>query len=331
LAIALVLGVGGCAAGSAAQPAPTATRIPTATPFPSPTPIPRPVSWLNHSTLLTIYGRGFGNTPILGRLGFDNNFADMQRQIQPFVQGIRAHNGGKRVLVGVHLIYAIATGCGPRDNCLGYLEDAGTNIVKDYIQPAAQRGWLVILDDQLGLSNPVAEIQRIIARGYLRYGNVEVAVDPEFRTRPSQITPGIPVGSVDASEINAAQAAINAYAQRMHLRHHIILIVHQFQFGMIANRGALRRDFPMVDLVLTADGFGPPQVKAHIYSDMLAHSVSPNVRWRGIKLFYPNPLEQAGHGDYPVMTWGEVFGQTPLYDGAQRYFVRPPPDLVIIA
>jgi hypothetical protein len=327
--MALAIVMAGCAVGGSAAPVPTQTRV--ATPRPSPTPTPAAVSWLRGSTLLTIYGRGFGIVPVLGRLGYDNGFSDMERQIQPFVQGVRANNGGKRVLIGVHLIYAIATGCGPKDNCLAYLDD-GTDIVKTYIQPAAKRGWLVVLDDQLGLSSPQTEVRRIIAKGYLRYGNVGVALDPEFRARPGQQTPGIPVGTVDASEINQAQALLDGYARAMHLRHHIVLVVHQFQPPMISRRDALRSDFPMVDLTVIADGFGPPDAKAQVYSDMLATPISRNIRWRGIKLFYPNPDEHAGHGDNPVMGWDAVFGKVGFLEAnGVRYFVRPPPDIVVIA
>jgi len=59
---------------------------------------------------------------------------------------------------------------------------------------------------------------------------------------------------------------------------------------------------------------------------------SAGVTWRGLKLFYPNPYEQAGHFDDPVLGWREVFGWLPVsVPGGPRYFFRPPPDVIIIA
>jgi hypothetical protein len=317
-------------AGATPTPVRTPAPVPTATPLPSPTPTPVPQPWLHRATLLTIYGRGFNNTPILGRLGFDRSFADMQRQIAPFLAGIRANNGGRRVLVAVHLIYAIATPCAGTKDCLGYLDDAGTNIVRDYIEPAARLGWLVVLDDQLGLSNPAAEVQRIIAKGYLRYDNVAVALDPEFRTSAGQPTPGIPVGSVTGAELSRAAWLLNQYAAAHPVRHHRLLLVHQFQWGMIQNRQSFRLRWRYVDPVIVADGFGTPGIKAHVYHDLLGPAF-PTIPWRGLKLFFPNPLERAGHGDSPVMTWAQVFGRAPAFEGARRFSVWPPPNVVIVA
>ena len=293
-----------------------------------------PQSWLDHNTLLTIYGRAFGTAPILGRLGMDNTFADVDWQIQPFAQGIKANNGGKDTKITIHLIYAMAVPCSATGNCLYYLDDAGVDIVKDYIEPAARRHWLVVLDDQLGRSDPFTEVQRIIAKGYLRYDNVEVALDPEFRATADQPTPGIPIGSVTAEELNHAQADINAYCVHQRLPHRKVMMVHQFRWDMIQDRPALRSDFPYVDPVVIADGFGPPGLKAHIYSELLGPHASAGVRWRGIKLFYPNPLENAGHGDYPLMTWPQVFGLVPAVDDETDglpYRVRPQPNVIVIA
>ena len=332
----MVILLAGCSTPLAAPPPPTLTPTPLPTPQPSPlpsaTPIPAPQSWLRDTTLLTIYGRGFGIAPILGMLGSDGSPDDMARQAQPYVQGIQAANGGKGVRLAIHLIYGLATPCGPHDNCLAYLDDAGTDIVRQYIQPAAKRGWLVVLDDQLGLSTPAAEVRRIIARGYLRYDKVVVALDPEFRTRSAAQTPGIPVGNVSAAEINAAAREVSVYARHNPTRHRRLLLVHQFQVPMIANRGALQTRLPDVDPVIVADGFGDPGTKAAVYAALFGPRAPP-VPFRGIKLFFPNPYEQAGHGDNPMMTWPQVFGRAPAYyayDG-KNYWVRPPPDVVIIA
>jgi len=292
----------------------------------------RPYSWLAETTLLTIYGRAFSTAPILGRLGMDDNFAQMEWQIQPYAQGIKQNNGGVDPRVTVHLIYAMAVPCAQTGNCLYYLDDAGVDIVKDYIKEAARRHWLVVLDDQLGLSDPATEVKRMIAKGYLRYDNVEVALDPEFRAIPGQPTPGIPIGTVTAAELNAAGAMLNAYAARHNLLHRKVMMVHQFRYDMITDRQMLRQDLFYVDTVVIADGFGAPGLKAKVYSALLGPNVSPGVRWRGIKLFPFNSYEGAGHGDYPEMAWPQVFGHAVAVDtDGIGYFVRPLPNVVVIA
>jgi len=316
-----------------AKPSATATR----TPIPQPAKRPlghathRPYSWMAQTTLLTIYGRAFSTAPILGRLGMDDNFTQMEWQVQPYARGIKANNGGTDPRITVHLIYAMAVPCGVTGNCLYYLDDAGVDIVKTYITEAARRHWLVILDDQLGRSDPATEMQRIISKGYLKYDNVEVALDPEFRTAAYQSTPGIPVGTISAAELNAAGAMLNAYAARRGLLHRKIMMVHQFREDMITDRQTLRQDLFYVDTVIVADGFGPPGLKAHIYDELLGPGVSDAIHWRGIKLFPFNQYEGAGHGDFPEMTWPQVFGRAPALDGGTGFAVQPIPNVVVIA
>ncbi len=312
---------------------PTATR----TPAPQPTKRPlahvthRPYSWMAQTTLLTIYGRAFSTAPILGRLGMDDNFTQLEWQVQPYAQGIKANNGGTDPRITVHLIYAMAVPCGVTGNCLYYLDDAGVDIVKTYITEAARRHWLVVLDDQLGRSDPATEMQRIISKGYLKYDNVEVALDPEFRTAAYQSTPGIPIGTVSAAEINAAGAMLNVYAARLGLLHRKIMMVHQFREDMITDRQTLRQDLFYVDTVVIADGFGTPGLKAHIYDELLSPGASDAIHWRGIKLFPFNQYEGAGHGDFPEMTWPQVFGHAPALDSGTEFVIRPIPNVVVIA
>ena len=324
--------------GTSARPSPSATHAPSRTPTPQPTKRPtrvpawrRPYSWMAQTTLLTIYGRAFSTAPILGRLGMDDNFAQLEWQVQPYAQGIKANNGGTDPRITVHLIYAMAVPCDVTGNCLYYLDDAGVDIVKSYITEAARRHWLVILDDQLGRSDPATEMQRIISKGYLKYDNVEVALDPEFRTAAYQPTPGIPVGTVSAAELNAAGAMLNAYAAHRNLLHRKIMMVHQFREDMITDRQTLRQDLFYVDTVIVADGFGSPGLKAQIYDELLGPGVSDAIHWRGIKLFPFNQYEGAGHGDFPEMTWPQVFGRAPALDGGTGFVIRPMPNVVVIA
>jgi len=317
---------------------PTPTRLPpTPTPIPAtPTPNPvKPTSYLEDSTLLTIYGRAFGVAPILGRLGSSQNFDDAARDVQQFYGPVSQYNDGKKIIPAVHLIYALAIPCEPNDDCLLYLEGTDPDVVGHYIKPAAARGWQVILDTQIGRSDPVTQVKRMIEKGYLDYDNVQVALDPEFASVPGHDTPGIPIGTIDASEVNQVQQILDEHVQRMHLAHKKTLIVHQFGDKniddgvpfMIQNKVNLRT-FPNVDLVICADGFGHPDSKATKYNRMTDPGVYPFIQWRGIKLFLPNSYEQAGHYDQPQMTMDEVFG---VKDTPGGFRIKYKPNVIVIA
>jgi hypothetical protein len=233
------------------------------------------------------------------------------------------------VRVAIHLIYGLATPCTERDTCLLYLDEAGVDILRDYIEPAARRGWLVILDDQLGLSNPEAEIQRMIAKGYLAYDNVEVAFDPEFRTVPGQTTPGIPVGSVTSEELNVSERELNTYARQQGLQHQKLMLVHEFQATMVQRPRLLLDRLRYVRPVLIMDGIGPPAEKTHVYETLRAgrhdHAIP------GIKLFPYNRYDLAGHLDTPMLTWPQVLGRRPATDeNGRRYWMTPAPRVIVM-
>lgn len=291
-----------------------------------------PASLLEANTLLAIYGRGFGVAPILGRLGTYRNIDEMARDLCERERAIAAVNDGKGVIKTIHLIYAMAIPCKPGSDCLEYL---GPDLVQRYVEPAAERGWAVILDSQMGRSNPVEQVRRMIERGYLKYDNVHVAIDPEFHVCAGHEMPGIPIGSVEASQINEAQELLDRYVEEQHLRTKKILIVHQFGDAkvhdgvpyMIREKSSLRR-FPNVDLVINMDGLGAPAVKVHKYNLITDSASYPFLRFRGIKIFYRDPGEMHGHFDKPPMTVEEIFGITAV-PGRWRMAVKP--DVVIIA
>jgi hypothetical protein len=317
---------------------PTATPVPpTATPVP-PTATPTSTtatSWFaNGATILGFYGRAFGVAPILGRLGEYDTIDDMAKDVDGWAAKVQAANGDKPIIPEIHLIYALAIPCSANDDCLSYLEAADPNIVADYIQPAQTRGWQVFLDTQLGRSDPLTQVKRMIDKGYLKYDNVEVALDPEFHVYPGRLTPGIPVGTIEASQVNAVQALLDTYVQQQHLPHRKVLVIHQFGDKlvndgvpfMIQNKTDVKT-YDNVDLVITADGFGGPDSKITKYNKMTDSSVYPFIHLRGIKVFPPNPYEHAGHYDNPLLTFRQVYGLDPTAGGARA---EVGPNLIII-
>jgi hypothetical protein len=191
------------------------------------------------------------------------------------------------------------------------------------------------LDTQLGRSNPIEQITHIKEQGYLKYDNVHVAIDPEFHASSAQVDPGIPVGTVSASDINAVQEILNAYVESEHLKTKKILIVHQFGDAAVhdgipfmVQQKKILRSYPNVELVIDADGLGSPAVKIWKYNAMTDTQMYPSIGFRGIKIFFPNRWEQNGHFDKPPMTVDEIFGLRNA-PGARRMASKP--NVVIIA
>jgi hypothetical protein len=302
---------------------------------PQPAPKSNIVSRLEKNTLLTVYGRAFDRAPILGRLGTYKNFEDMERDLKPWIPEIKKRNDNKGVVPGVHLIYAMAIPCKPNDDCLLYLEGIEKNVIGTYIEPAAKRGWMVVLDTQIGKSSPMQQVKRIIDKGYLKYENVVVALDPEFRVHPGRERPGIPIGTLKASQINEVQQLLDDYARTQKQSTKKILIVHQFGDPnvndgvpfMIENKKSLKT-YDNVDLVIDMDGFGKQAIKVIKYNKITDAKVYPFIKFRGIKVFYPNQWEKNGHYDRPPLDLDQIFGLKPVEGGPT---MRAKPDVITIA
>ena len=86
-----------------------------------------------------------------------------------------------------------------------------------------------------------------------------------------------------------------------------LLVIHQFNWGMISNRERVQANFSKVRLIHCADGFGPPQVKRSSYA---SNARATNLPVKGFKLFYNFGIPGAGV-DTPLMSPKEVFDLNP--------------------
>ncbi|MEJ2109242.1 MAG: hypothetical protein P8Z37_04875 [Acidobacteriota bacterium] len=194
---------------------------------------------------------------------------------------------------------------------------------------------MVVLDTQIGRSDPVRQVQRMIDKGYLKYENVAVGIDPEFRVYPGRQRPGIPVGTVQAWQINKVQRMLDDYVRAQKLTSKKILIVHQFGDAnvndgvpfMIENKERLST-YENVELVIDADGLGEQAVKVVKYNKMTDSDVYPFLKFRGIKVFFPNAWEKYDHYDKPPLNLDQLFGHEKAIGGPK---MRAKPDVIIIA
>jgi len=160
---------------------------------------------------------------------------------------------------------------------------------------------LVFVDHQIG-KYPVADaMSRLLP--WLKYPNVHIALDPEWRTE----SPMEEIGSVSAEELNAAQAAMSDYMNAEGIPGVKMLVLHQFQGKMIGDREKVRADYEGVLLVHTADGFGPPALKRASYA---FNSRALNMPLKGFKLFFKTTVEGAGYDD-PLLLPTEVLALDP--------------------
>jgi hypothetical protein len=204
-------------------------------------------------------------------------------------------NGKAGVIPAFYIIYGT---CWPKGD-IGYLADS---TLLEYIEYAQSRNMLVFVDHQIGKYSVKESMDRILP--FLKYPNVHLALDPEWRT----LKPMKEIGSITAAELNLAQTMMNDYIERNDISGVRILVVHQFQERMIRERQDVRADFERVLLVHTADGFGAPALKRNSYA---LNAKAVNIPLKGFKLFFKSSFPLAGY-DNPLLSPEEVMSLEPV-------------------
>jgi hypothetical protein len=264
---------------------------------PSPVSEPSPLqpavrSILDGNQILAFYGKpGASSMGILGEY--------TKEELAPFLLGYAQlyddANGGMGVVPAFYIIYGT---CWP-DGEIGLLRKS---VVDEYVQFAAERGWLVFLDHQIGKYDVEHAVSSMLP--FLRYPNVHLALDPEWRT----LKPMQELGYVTGNELNLAQAMMDAYLVEHELPGNRMLVVHQFTNSMIRQRDVVETGFERVTLVHTADGFGSPALKRYAYGQ---NAKAVNIPVKGFKLFFEARVPGAGW-DKPLMLPEEVIALDPL-------------------
>lgn len=244
--------------------------------------------FLANNQILSYYGNPYVSAMgILGELEPEELVARLKAHAEVY----DSLNGPRGVQPALHLVYASAQPNPGEDGLHLIFVDRRT--LERYIDLACKHGLLIFLDNQIGRSDVVTEVRDILL--YLDQPHVHAALDPEFATLPGDI-PGDAIGTIDAAEINAAQAVLQTLVEERGLPDKM-LIVHRFTDGMVTN-SELIQDLPRVQLVIDMDGFGPAeikQVKFGWYAAPAEHS--------GIKLFFKQ--------DPDLMSEADVLGLDP--------------------
>jgi len=249
------------------------------------------ISFLLNNDILIYYGHPSSrNMGILGR----HSIEELDRLLTALAEEYEAVSGGKKVRKAFYLIYGTVW---PR----GEIGIINHDVLMRYIEYGLENDILIFIDHQIGRFDPVDSLKKMFP--YLRYPNVHLAFDPEWRTNQ----PNVYIGHVTGDEINRAQQAMEDYLIENNLPGERMLMIHQFIHVMIRNRAEIRTDFNRVRLIHCADGFGPPGMKRSSYN---YNALASNMPIKAFKLFYNFGIPGAGFDD-PLMTPKEVYALNP--------------------
>jgi len=247
-------------------------------------------SILINNNILLYYGHPESrNMGILGR----HNPEELKAMLKDLAAEYR-QAGSKNMVLGFYLIYGTVWPGGE----IGIL---GDSLLREWIEFTMENDMLIFIDHQIGRFDPVEQFKTLLP--WLRYPNVHLALDPEWRTtRPMR-----EIGYLTAAEINQVQDIMEEYMIANNIPGERILMIHQFNPLMIRNRDDVRADSSRVRLVLCMDGIGSPAVKRSSYA-MVAGAA--NIPVKSFKLFYNFGIRGVGFDD-PLMSPREVLELNP--------------------
>lgn len=249
------------------------------------------VPMLANNTVVAFYGHP--SSKKMGILGVYTK-EEVANRIRTYADYYDQANGPDGVVPAYYIIYGT---CWPGGE-IGYLKDS---TLEEYIIYAQSRGMIVFVDHQIGKYTMKEAMEKILP--FLKYPNVHLAIDPEWRT----LIPMKEIGSITADELNQAQRIMQDYMIANAIPGIRMLVVHQFQDKMIANRDRVKADYDRVLLVHTADGFGSPAVKRTSYAN---NTKAENIPVKGFKLFFKSDFPLAGWDD-PILSPAEVMALEP--------------------
>jgi hypothetical protein len=247
-------------------------------------------SILLNNDILAFYGHpNSRNMGILGRYTKD----ELNQRLTTLAAEYKAA-GGRNVIKAFYIIFGTVWPAGE----IGIIGEA---LLTEYIEYALKNDMLVFIDHQIGKYTPAEALRRMLP--WLRYPNVHLALDPEWRTTK----PMVEIGSVTAAEINDVQRIMENYMIENNIPGERLLVIHQFNWVMISNRERVLANFSKVRLVHCADGFGTPAEKRDSYA---YNARATNMPIKAFKLFYNFEIPGAGY-DRPLLTPKEVFALEP--------------------
>ncbi len=250
-----------------------------------------------NEVLVGFYGRP--NSKSLGILG-ENNIDElvikMREKQKYYKKDLESFNKNIKVKMAFHIIHSLATKDPGRRN--DYLLGMSEKTVLKYIKRARKENFAVILDVQLSVKTPKEAVEPLLK--YLKYENVHLAIDPEFRIPTHRrYPPGKYVGHVKAKELNELQEYVSSYLKENDIKTAKKIIVHMFHKRMLRQKDDIK-NYKNIKLIYNIDGHGQAGVKVKIYNALYAREQT-NRAIGGFKIFYNNDIK-------PLMTPKKILG-----------------------
>jgi len=245
---------------------------------------------LPDNRILSFYG--FPGNDRMGVLG-EYDMARLLEMLREQAREYEEADPSKPVILAFEVVASVAQQAPQADG--SYLLDAPSAVLNEYADFTRENGLLLILDVQIGYRTVENDVKGL--RPWLAQEHVHLAIDPEFAMDEGQ-TPGFEFGSIDAADVQWAQQWLIDLANEEGTSPKL-LIVHQFKESMITNKDKIV-PMPGVQLVLDADGWGPPDQKRATYD--YVNNVT-GIEYAGVKLFYKQ--------DDPLMSAEDVVNLEP--------------------
>ncbi len=241
---------------------------------------------------------GHPGTPALGLLGEQ----DLPGAVARAQQLARAYRplSAEPVLPTFEVITTVASaGAGADGN---YSNEVDPEKIRPWIEEAGRQGVYVLLDLQPGTTDFLTQAQRY--EDLLRYPNVGLALDPEWRLASGQRHLE-QIGSVSAAEVNQVSAWLAGLVREQHLPQKM-LVLHQFRTAMITDIDTLETGHDELAVVIHADGNGTQGAKAATWGRVVAGAPA------GVAFAWKNFVDE----------------DSPMATPAQTMAVRPTPVLI---
>jgi len=183
-----------------------------------------------------------------------------------------------------------------------YIKPLNEKIIMDYINRAQKENFAVILDVQLGTMKPIEAIRPLLK--FLKYPNVHLAIDPEFKI-PShrRYPPGKYIGHIFGSDVNEVQEAMQNYILENEISGKRMLLIHMFHKRMLRKK-ELIKNYDSINLVYNIDGHGRAGAKIKIYNNLYNEEAN-KIAQGGFKIFFKNDKK-------PLMKPEEILGLKPI-------------------
>jgi hypothetical protein len=256
-----------------------------------------PNTYNPNDILVGFYGRPYSKVlGILGELSID----DLTKKMKVVKKEYEAISNGVKIVPTYHIIKDIATL--ESGNDYDHIKPLNELLIMKYINRAQKENFAVILDVQLGTMTPIEAVEPILK--FLKYPNVHIAVDPEFKIpKHRKYPPGKLIGHIFAKDVNEVQEAMQNYMIKNHIEGKRMLLIHMFYERMLRNKSLVKK-YDRINLTYNIDGHGRGSTKIKIYNSLYNKDAS-KVAQGGFKIFYKNDKK-------PLMTPKQILGLEPV-------------------